>query len=272
MKNYFKHDFYARLDPKLKRLIRVHGAAGYGSYWVIVETLYEQGGYITEDTAKDLAYDIRADEPFVMSILKDFDLFQFKKGKYFSDRVLATLSEIADKSEKAKASGSLGGQAKAKNAMQSEENSIPNANQSLEEVVATVKQCSSEVLPRREDKIIYAAKLSKENEKITGGCACVINKEKLMAQVGYENLSFVGELCYHEHETLDVVIDTIIQIAEEKPNFSNLINTLDNKDIGEIRQRFFSGGKGGKWTRRDITDPMQYITKILTEWKKQRGL
>ena len=34
---YFSHDYNARNDEKIKRLIRKHGMQGYGVFWSIVE-------------------------------------------------------------------------------------------------------------------------------------------------------------------------------------------------------------------------------------------
>ena len=36
---YFRHDIHASLDLKLRRLMAVHGAEGYGNYWLIIELL-----------------------------------------------------------------------------------------------------------------------------------------------------------------------------------------------------------------------------------------
>jgi hypothetical protein len=37
---YFSHDYNARSDPKIKKLLARHGVAGYGIYWAIIEDLY----------------------------------------------------------------------------------------------------------------------------------------------------------------------------------------------------------------------------------------
>lgn len=42
---WFPHDANARTDPKVQALIRDHGSAGYGLFWIIVEMLREQDGY-----------------------------------------------------------------------------------------------------------------------------------------------------------------------------------------------------------------------------------
>lgn len=41
---YCKHDLYATNDPKVKKLMRRFGAAGYGIFWITVELLYLEDG------------------------------------------------------------------------------------------------------------------------------------------------------------------------------------------------------------------------------------
>lgn len=59
---YFKHDSNSRHDPKIKSVFRKYGAAGYGFYWIIIETLREASGYkllYDEITLESLADDMR---------------------------------------------------------------------------------------------------------------------------------------------------------------------------------------------------------------------
>jgi hypothetical protein len=103
---YFSHDYDCRQDPKIKRLLTRHGAAGYGVFWGIVETLYQQGGYYSVDDSDCIANDLNSDVKLVISIVNDFGLFK-KKGKlFFSDSVLRRLKLREEKSLKAKKSAS----------------------------------------------------------------------------------------------------------------------------------------------------------------------
>lgn len=51
-----------------------HGMAGYGIYWALVEDLYNNANEMQLDS-KSIAWDYRADEKIVDSVIKDFDLF-----------------------------------------------------------------------------------------------------------------------------------------------------------------------------------------------------
>lgn len=42
---YFPHDADAQFDPKCRRLLRRHGAAGYGRYWMLMEALASEPGH-----------------------------------------------------------------------------------------------------------------------------------------------------------------------------------------------------------------------------------
>jgi uncharacterized protein YdaU (DUF1376 family) len=82
---YFKHDYNARNDPKMVRLIRVCGWDGYGVAWAIVEMLYEQGGRISNDP-EQIAYELRAERTKVEAVLAS-KVFFTKDGMIGSERV-----------------------------------------------------------------------------------------------------------------------------------------------------------------------------------------
>ena len=95
---YFRHDIHASLDLKLRRLMAVHGAEGYGNYWLIIELLSQ----LSADEGKEPR--MQFDEYYVAalihtkkysmiwSIIHDFDLFVIEMGddgrEYFCSRRL----------------------------------------------------------------------------------------------------------------------------------------------------------------------------------------
>ena len=95
---YFRHDIHASLDLKLRRLMAVHGAEGYGNYWIIIELLSQ----LSADEGKEPR--MQFDEYYVAalihtkkhsmiwSIIHDFDLFVIEMGddgrEYFYSRRL----------------------------------------------------------------------------------------------------------------------------------------------------------------------------------------
>ena len=100
---YFSHDYNARNDIKIKRLIVKHGYEGYGLYWAIIEDLYQNANAIPLDY-DCIAYDLRANSDMIKSIINDFDLFQVEEDKFGSLSVQRRLDKRNEKSLKARQS------------------------------------------------------------------------------------------------------------------------------------------------------------------------
>jgi len=100
---YFSHDYNARNDEKIKRLIRKHGLAGYGCFWAIIEELYMNANALQMDY-EGIAFDLRADKTMVESIVNDFELFVFDGDKFGSLSVQNRLEQRAKKSNTARES------------------------------------------------------------------------------------------------------------------------------------------------------------------------
>lgn len=98
---YFSHDYNARTDSKIKRLIARHGMLGYGIYWAIVEDLYQNANALPTHY-DSIAFDVRTDEATVKSIVNDFDLFQVEADTFGSNSVQRRIDEREDKSTKAR--------------------------------------------------------------------------------------------------------------------------------------------------------------------------
>jgi len=100
---YFSHDYNARSDPKIKKLLLKYGMQGYGIFWSIVEDLYTNTNVLP--TQYDvIAFDLRCDEATVKSIINDFGLFEINGETFGSASVKRRLSERDEKSRKARES------------------------------------------------------------------------------------------------------------------------------------------------------------------------
>jgi hypothetical protein len=102
---YFSHDYNARNDEKIKRLIRKHGMVGYGIFWSIVEDLYNNANALQTDY-DGIAYDLRTESDIVASVINDFDLFVFDGDFFGSNSVQERLDQRNIKSESARKSAS----------------------------------------------------------------------------------------------------------------------------------------------------------------------
>ena len=98
---YFSHDYNARTDSKIKRLIARHGMLGYGIYWSIVEDLYQNANALPTHY-DSIAFDVRTDTETVRSIVNDFDLFQVECDTFGSNSVQRRIDEREEKSTKAR--------------------------------------------------------------------------------------------------------------------------------------------------------------------------
>jgi hypothetical protein len=100
---YFSHDFNARNDEKIKRLLMRHGVTGYGIYWAIIEDLYMNANALRTECER-IAYELRVDAKVVESVIFDFDLFVFDDENFGSLSVQRRLDERFEKSAKARES------------------------------------------------------------------------------------------------------------------------------------------------------------------------
>lgn len=98
---YFSHDYNARSDEKIKKLIMKHGLLGYGLFWAIVEDLYQNANALQMDYDL-LAFEYRTQRDVVESVINDFDLFIIDGDKFGSKSVESRLLERDARSQKAR--------------------------------------------------------------------------------------------------------------------------------------------------------------------------
>ena len=100
---YFSHDYNARNDMKIKKLIVKHGYMGYGLYWALVEDLYQNDNAMPLDY-DCIAYDLRTSNDIIKSIINDFDLFEVDDDTFGSLSIQRRLNMRNEKSRKARRS------------------------------------------------------------------------------------------------------------------------------------------------------------------------
>jgi len=103
---YFSHDYGARNDEKITKLLQQEGWEGYGLFWALIEKLYENDGFLDEDY-KCIAFDLRTECERIERLIKEYKLFKIKNGSIYSDSVLHRLRQIKGRSEKARQSAFL---------------------------------------------------------------------------------------------------------------------------------------------------------------------
>lgn len=110
MANYFSHDSNARNSDKLIRLRMKYKAAGYGVYFMILERLREEEGYMSVKDYNMIAFDLREDTSLIKSVVEDFGLFVFTEdGEYFySESFNARMEKMETTSESRSIAGKMG--------------------------------------------------------------------------------------------------------------------------------------------------------------------
>jgi hypothetical protein len=102
---YFSHDYTARTDAKIKKLLQKHGYLGYGLYWALIEDLYLNENCIEYDI-ECIAFDLRTNEMIIESIINDFNLFELSNNTFSSISVQKRMEKRNEKSERASLSAS----------------------------------------------------------------------------------------------------------------------------------------------------------------------
>jgi hypothetical protein len=102
---YFSHDYTARTDAKIKKLLQKHGYLGYGLYWALIEDLYLNENCIEYDI-ECIAFDLRTNEIIIESIINDFNLFELSNNTFSSISVQKRMEKRNEKSERASLSAS----------------------------------------------------------------------------------------------------------------------------------------------------------------------
>jgi hypothetical protein len=90
MKEYFSHEYNARDDDKMPKLLSELGYEGYGIFWAVVEMLYKNEGYMQLD-CKSIAFALHCEINCLTRVINDFDLFINDGGKFYSESVLRRL-------------------------------------------------------------------------------------------------------------------------------------------------------------------------------------
>ena len=101
--SYFPHDSNARSDRKILKLRRIHGWAGYGIYFALIEILREQPDFkYPLSQISELEYELRESKEIILSIITNFDLFIIdEQNNFFSISLVTRLQPFLEKSKRA---------------------------------------------------------------------------------------------------------------------------------------------------------------------------
>lgn len=90
---YFKHDFGARNNPKLKKIKRKYGIEGIGIYWCLLEILYENEGKINEEELENICWDEKIDFEKTKVIMNILEFVKDENNDYCFESVNERIKE-----------------------------------------------------------------------------------------------------------------------------------------------------------------------------------
>lgn len=171
---YFSHDFNARNDPKLQRLLMKHGLAGIGLYWCLIEMIYEQGGEIERDTGS-IAFSLHCDEKLIDSVIDDFELFGQEEQYVFSRSVNRRNRKSEEMSKKRSEAGKIG------NSVRWHRKRIANASQTHRNAIQEESQCiaiirNNIIEKEKNDNIATNVASSETSSDTEAGCHIDLKK------------------------------------------------------------------------------------------------
>lgn len=95
---YFPHDVETRHATGIMELIEVEGAAGYGFYWVLIEYLRMQEGYVGYVSAlQTLGRQIKIRLPRATRVLYDYGLFVIEGDRFYSPMLMEGMAPLEEK-------------------------------------------------------------------------------------------------------------------------------------------------------------------------------
>jgi len=152
---YFTHDYNARSDEKITELLSKHGMEGYGIFWGIIESLYNNANALQTHYDR-IAYELHTDVKIVESVINDFGLFSIKDGFFGSVSIGRRLTERNDKSVKARES-----------AFKRWEKCERNADALKNDANAMLTECEGNAIKERKvkERKLKEIKIRKENLK-----------------------------------------------------------------------------------------------------------
>ena len=150
---YFRHDWGARNDPKMLRLVRIKGAVAKAIYWDLIEILYEEGGELPIEFIEDVTFFNHLDDlEIARHIVFESGLFSYNETHFWSERQQRDNMEMNRLSDVRKNAGKAGGLAKTK---QIDSKTELNDDKTKSKRQANAKQIDSKIEANNPNKIKY---------------------------------------------------------------------------------------------------------------------
>lgn len=240
MKNnrYFRHDWGARNDPKMLRIVRVKGAAAKAVYWDLIEMLYEEGGILPIDAIEDVSFlNHLEDSEVARYVVFESGLFSYDDTHFWSERQQRDELKINEISAARKKAGKVGGEANAKqmlskneaNEKQNGSNKINKINKIKENIELFVDSQAEPTPPTPQITPEEFKDLWNEGRGNCPKVAAMTDKRKAKAMTRIKEF---GKTREEQREVIERILENIRQSDflqnEWKCNFDWLIDSPGN--------------------------------------------
>lgn len=254
--NYFSHDSNARNSDKLIRLRMRHKAAGYGVYFMILERLREEPGYMSAKDYNMIAFDLREDASLIKSVVEDFGLFVFTEdGKYFYSESFNRRMAIKD--EKAKRQSEAGRKAmekrwKKETGRQEGDNQLISNLPENDNMLIT--EPSGNDNKERKGKERKEKEIDKEKDKETNTCE---EPEKTVEEKCLMTFKYFNDMTDYYHSS----IKPVKMLTQERlRKLEDVVRLYDRNQIASaIRNAMNSDFLNGRTARRKMPADFDWI-------------
>jgi len=151
---WFRHDANAGMDARILRLRSKHGLEGVGMYWLLIEALYQNEGYLPQDVIESLFNGV-ANAKQMLDTCLSVGLVLLEEENIYSQRLLDEIQRRSHIIEKLKEAGRKGGLVKAKNKTVANAKQNPSKHLASRVEESRVDKSREEVLIRQETKDLH---------------------------------------------------------------------------------------------------------------------
>lgn len=96
-KLWLKHYHNSRNKPEIVRLKQRLGHEGKSAYWDLIEIIHEKNGYLLFSDLDVYALEIEVSQELLISIIKEYNLFQFDDNKFWDVEIINNLENINER-------------------------------------------------------------------------------------------------------------------------------------------------------------------------------
>lgn len=157
---YFPHFYNARNDDKILKLRRILGLEGYGAYFCILEMLRGEKDFsLPLESIENIAFELRKDKEYILTIINSFDLFIIDNNEFFSPKLIDFLQPYLMRKEKARVAGIASGRHRKlklnSSSAQAEQVKESKVKESKVKELKKVNQKKKKVAPKIEEVMEY---------------------------------------------------------------------------------------------------------------------